>query len=166
MRLALVHLVGLRNRLFAFLDVAEKAGGGNMISRIAGQLHHNLESPGKLLGDPRHRPRGAEHPDHAGLRRVEDRAGRGASSLPAPAIEPRPVILTARDNWSRMVPSPLRPRGKSRRSYSCGRRRCRGHRPRCGWTAEAKDGLTCIFWTTTCIFWTMSWSHRAARVSA
>jgi hypothetical protein len=78
-----------------------------MISRIAGQLHHNLEVTGKLLGDhPRYRP------DHAGLRRVEDRAGRGASSLPAPAIEPRPVILTARDSWSRMVPSPLRPRGQ------------------------------------------------------
>jgi hypothetical protein len=49
MRLALVHLVGLRNYLFAFLDVAEKTGDGNMISRIAGQLHHNLEVTGKLL---------------------------------------------------------------------------------------------------------------------
>jgi hypothetical protein len=111
MRLALVHLVGLRNRLFAFLDVAEKAGDGNMISRIA-QLHHNLEVTGKLLGDPWHRPRGAQHPDHAGFRPVEGRAGRGASSLPAPAIEPRPIIVTARDGWSRMVPSPLRPRGQ------------------------------------------------------
>jgi hypothetical protein len=54
MRLALVHLVGLRNRLFAFLDVAEKTRDGNMISRIAGQPHHNLEVTGKR-GDPRHR---------------------------------------------------------------------------------------------------------------
>lgn len=47
----LAHLVGLRNRLFANLDVAEEAGDGNMLSRLAGQLHTNLEITGKLLGD-------------------------------------------------------------------------------------------------------------------
>src|SRR5262245_7139262 len=47
----LANLVALRHRLFATLDTAEEAGDGNMISRIAGQLHHNLEVTGKLLGD-------------------------------------------------------------------------------------------------------------------
>jgi hypothetical protein len=47
----LANLVALRHRLFASLDVAEEAGDGNMLSRIAGQLHHNLEITGKLLGD-------------------------------------------------------------------------------------------------------------------
>jgi hypothetical protein len=31
--------------------VAEECGDGNMISRIAGQLHKNLEVTGSLLGD-------------------------------------------------------------------------------------------------------------------
>jgi hypothetical protein len=47
----LMNLVSLRHRLFANLDVAEGAGDGNMISRVAGQLHRNLELTGKLLGD-------------------------------------------------------------------------------------------------------------------
>jgi len=47
----LANLVGLRHRLFASLDIAEECGDGGMISRIAGQLHHNLELTGKLLGD-------------------------------------------------------------------------------------------------------------------
>lgn len=47
----LAHLVALRHRLFAALDVAEASGDGNMISRLSGQLHRNLELVGKLLGD-------------------------------------------------------------------------------------------------------------------
>lgn len=47
----LINLVSLRHRLFASLDTAEEAGDGNMISRLAGQLHHNLEVTGRLLGD-------------------------------------------------------------------------------------------------------------------
>lgn len=47
----LANLVALRHRLFATLDTAEAAGDGNMLSRVAGQLHHNLELTGKLLGD-------------------------------------------------------------------------------------------------------------------
>ena len=47
----LANLVALRHRLFASLDVAEEAGDGNMLSRVAGQLHRNLEICGKLLGD-------------------------------------------------------------------------------------------------------------------
>jgi hypothetical protein len=47
----LANLVALRHRLFASLDVAEECGDGGVISRIAGQLHHNLEITGKLLGD-------------------------------------------------------------------------------------------------------------------
>jgi hypothetical protein len=47
----LMNLVSLRNRLFASLDVAEEAGDGNMLARISGQLHHNMEIVGKLLGD-------------------------------------------------------------------------------------------------------------------
>jgi hypothetical protein len=47
----LANLVALRHRLFASLDTAEECGDGAMISRIAGQLHHNLEITGKLLGD-------------------------------------------------------------------------------------------------------------------
>ena len=47
----LANLVAVRHRLFASLDVAEEAGDGNMISRLAGQLHRNLEIVGKLLGD-------------------------------------------------------------------------------------------------------------------
>ena len=45
----LANLVALRHRLFAGLDVAEEAGDGNMISRLAGQLHKNMELVGKLL---------------------------------------------------------------------------------------------------------------------
>ena len=47
----LVNLVSLRQRLFASLDTAEECGDGNMLSRIAGQLHKNMELVGKLLGD-------------------------------------------------------------------------------------------------------------------
>jgi transposase-like protein len=47
----LMNLVSLRNRLFASLDVAEEAGDGNMLARISGQLHRNMELVGKLLGD-------------------------------------------------------------------------------------------------------------------
>ena len=47
----LANLVALRHRLFHSLDVAEECGDGNMISRIAGQLHKNMEIVGKLLGD-------------------------------------------------------------------------------------------------------------------
>jgi hypothetical protein len=47
----LANLVALRGRLFSILDVAEEGGDGNMLSRIAGQLHNNLEITGKLLGD-------------------------------------------------------------------------------------------------------------------
>jgi hypothetical protein len=47
----LVHLIALRQRLLAAMDVAEEAGDGNMLSRVAGQLHTNLEITGKLLGD-------------------------------------------------------------------------------------------------------------------
>lgn len=45
------HLVALRGRLFASLDTAEECGDGQMLARLAGQLHHNLEITGKLLGD-------------------------------------------------------------------------------------------------------------------
>lgn len=47
----LMNLIGLRNRLFAALDSAEEVGDGSMLSRVSGQLHHNLELTGKLLGD-------------------------------------------------------------------------------------------------------------------
>jgi hypothetical protein len=47
----LANLVALRGRLFSILDTAEEHGDGNMLSRIAGQLHNNLEITGKLLGD-------------------------------------------------------------------------------------------------------------------
>lgn len=47
----LANLVAVRHRLFGALDVAEENGDGNMISRLAGQLHKNMELVGKLLGD-------------------------------------------------------------------------------------------------------------------
>jgi hypothetical protein len=47
----LANLVGLRHRLFASFDTAEEHGDTHMITRIAAQLHHNLEITGKLLGD-------------------------------------------------------------------------------------------------------------------
>jgi hypothetical protein len=47
----LANLVALRHRLFASLDVAEEAGDSNMVCRVTGQLHQNLELTGKLLGD-------------------------------------------------------------------------------------------------------------------
>jgi transposase-like protein len=47
----LMNLVALRHRLFASLDTAEEAGDGNMLSRVAGQLHKNMELVGRLLGD-------------------------------------------------------------------------------------------------------------------
>jgi hypothetical protein len=46
----LMNLIALRRRLFASLDSAEEAGDGNMLARIAGQLHRNLEITGKLVG--------------------------------------------------------------------------------------------------------------------
>jgi hypothetical protein len=46
----LANLVALRGRLFQILDVAEEGGDGNMLSRIAGQLHNNLEITGRLIG--------------------------------------------------------------------------------------------------------------------
>lgn len=47
----LMNLVSLRHRLWATLDTADEAGDGNMISRVASQIHSNLELTGKLLGD-------------------------------------------------------------------------------------------------------------------
>lgn len=47
----LMNLVSLRHRLFATLETAEEAGDGNMLNRVAGQIHNNLELTGKLLGD-------------------------------------------------------------------------------------------------------------------
>src|SRR5215204_1817549 len=47
----LANLVAIRRRLFASLDTAEECGDGNMISRVASQLHNNLEITGKLVGD-------------------------------------------------------------------------------------------------------------------
>jgi hypothetical protein len=47
----LANLIAIRQRLFASLDTAEECGDGNMISRLAGQLHRNLEITGSLLGD-------------------------------------------------------------------------------------------------------------------
>lgn len=47
----LAHLVNLRNRLFASLDVAEEHGDSAMVARVSAQIHHNLEIVGKLLGD-------------------------------------------------------------------------------------------------------------------
>jgi hypothetical protein len=47
----LANLVSIRHRLFASLDVAEECGDSNMVCRVTGQLHQNLELTGKLLGD-------------------------------------------------------------------------------------------------------------------
>lgn len=47
----LSNLIAVRQRLFASLDAAEEAGDGNMLARVAGQLHRNMEIVGKLLGD-------------------------------------------------------------------------------------------------------------------
>jgi transposase-like protein len=47
----LANLVALRHRLFASLDVAEECGDSNMVCRVTGQIHQNLELTGKLLGD-------------------------------------------------------------------------------------------------------------------
>jgi hypothetical protein len=47
----LANLVALRHRLFGALDVAEEVGDGNMISKLAGALHKNLELAGRLVGD-------------------------------------------------------------------------------------------------------------------
>jgi len=47
----LMHLVGLRNRLFASLDVAEECGDSAMVARVAHQIHENLALVGRLLGD-------------------------------------------------------------------------------------------------------------------
>jgi transposase-like protein len=48
----LAHLVALRHRLFASLDVAEECGDSNMVCRVTGQLHANLELTGKLAAFP------------------------------------------------------------------------------------------------------------------
>jgi hypothetical protein len=47
----LSHLVSLRNRLFASLDVAEECGDSAMVARVSAQLHSNFELVAKLLGD-------------------------------------------------------------------------------------------------------------------
>ena len=49
----LAHLIALRNRLFASLDVAEEYRDSAMVTRVTGQLHTNLELTGRLLGDLR-----------------------------------------------------------------------------------------------------------------
>jgi hypothetical protein len=46
----LAHLVALRNRLFASLDIAEEAGDPGMATRVVGQIHRNLEITGELVG--------------------------------------------------------------------------------------------------------------------
>jgi hypothetical protein len=46
----LANLVNLRGRLFSSLDVAEEAGDGNMLARVAGQLHTNLDITARLVG--------------------------------------------------------------------------------------------------------------------
>ena len=47
----LANLVALRHRLFAALDAAEEYNDAGMLTRVASQLHANLELTGKLLGD-------------------------------------------------------------------------------------------------------------------
>lgn len=47
----LMNLIALRNRLLSSLDVAEENGDSGMVSRVAAQLHRNLEVTGTLLGD-------------------------------------------------------------------------------------------------------------------
>src|SRR5262245_2959889 len=47
----LANLVALRHRLFAAVDCAEEYQDAGMLTRVAGQLHANLELTGKLLGD-------------------------------------------------------------------------------------------------------------------
>ena len=47
----LLHLINLRHQLFAALDTAEYVGDGSMLSKVSGQLHHNFEITGRLLGD-------------------------------------------------------------------------------------------------------------------
>jgi hypothetical protein len=47
----LANLIALRHRLFASLDTAEECGDGAMISKLAAQLHRNLELSGTYLGD-------------------------------------------------------------------------------------------------------------------
>jgi hypothetical protein len=47
----LMNLIALRNRLLSQLDVAEEHGDSSMVTRVAGQLHRNLEVTGALLGD-------------------------------------------------------------------------------------------------------------------
>jgi hypothetical protein len=47
----LANLIALRGRLLNALNIGEEHGDANMVSRVAGQLHRNLELTGKLLGD-------------------------------------------------------------------------------------------------------------------
>jgi hypothetical protein len=46
----LANLIAIRRRLFVGLDVAEESNDGNMLSRVAGQLHNNLEITARLVG--------------------------------------------------------------------------------------------------------------------
>lgn len=47
----LVHLVSLRHRLFATLDLMEENGDAHGLATLSSQLHRNLEITGRLLGD-------------------------------------------------------------------------------------------------------------------
>jgi hypothetical protein len=47
----LSHLVALRQRLLAGLDLAEEYADAHMLTRVASQLHANFELVAKLLGD-------------------------------------------------------------------------------------------------------------------
>ena len=47
----LANIIAIRRRLFNSFDAAELHGDGNLLARIAGQLHNNLELTAKLLGD-------------------------------------------------------------------------------------------------------------------
>lgn len=47
----LAHLVALRHRIFAHLDTAEEVGDNFAAARAVSQLHTNLETTAKLLGE-------------------------------------------------------------------------------------------------------------------
>ena len=47
----LANIIAIRRRLFASLDTAEEFSDGHLITRVASQLHTNLELTAKLLGD-------------------------------------------------------------------------------------------------------------------
>jgi hypothetical protein len=46
----LAHLIALRNRLFSALDLGERFGDVNMVTRASAQLHENLALTGRLVG--------------------------------------------------------------------------------------------------------------------